>query len=172
VAACGINRVSTQEEQHMDIAEVFRGDRGRLVSGTACQTPGNAPDPPQVVPGMEEAMGRFPPAAIVAGPCNDRLATQETEQMDIMSLLRSDRCTVVLPKSSKSPGNSSKNAKDKKKIAGWGPSGAKSPAKRWFMAVKVCRKRGHFMPKRPQSTSTGVVEARTDSRLSRAFAVN
>jgi hypothetical protein len=38
-AACGNDRVSTQEVQHMDIAASFRGDRFRLVSGVAWTAP-------------------------------------------------------------------------------------------------------------------------------------
>ncbi len=88
--------------------------------------------------------------AIIARPCNDRVATQEPEQMDITPLLRSDRCRVVLPKSSKSPGNSSKRSRTRKKFAGWDPSRAKSPGKQRFSAFKTGQRCTHLGSKRWQ----------------------
>jgi hypothetical protein len=64
----------------MDLATVFRGDRFRLVSGIACNT---LNIPSQVVSSMEEATNHVRRPAIVAWPCNDRLATQDAEQKDI-----------------------------------------------------------------------------------------
>ncbi len=86
----------------------------------------------QALSQSEKASVPLPPAAIVARPCNNRVARQEDQPVDIASLLRSDRCTVVLPTSSKSPGNSRKKRRAIKKTRVATPSRAKSPAKRRF----------------------------------------
>jgi hypothetical protein len=70
--------------------------------------------------------------------------------MDITAMLRSDRCTVVFPKSSKFPGNSSKRSRTRKKFAGWDPSWAKSPGKHRFSVFKTGQICTHLGSKRWQ----------------------
>jgi hypothetical protein len=122
----------------MSIAAIFRGDRFRLVSGSHCQTSENARHfRHKSCSDRRKGQADSLRPAIIARPCNDRVATQDAEQMDITSLLRSDRCTVVLPKTSKFPENSSKRSRTRKKSRIRTPSGAKSLAKRRFSAAKT-----------------------------------
>ncbi len=131
----------------MDIAATFRGDRFRLVSGSAWKTPENAAEfRHKSCPAWKKRRAASPRPAIIARPCNDRVATQDPEQMDITAMLRSDRCRVVFPKSSKFPGNSSKRSRTRKKFAGWDPSRAKSPAKQRFSAFKTGQRCTHLGP--------------------------
>ena len=52
----------------MTIAEIFRGDRGRLVSGIACQVPDKCSRIlPQILSRLEEATGLSPPARSFPG---------------------------------------------------------------------------------------------------------
>lgn len=147
-AACGHNRVPTQEEQHMEIAAAFRGDCGRVVSGVACQTPENARKfRHKACLAWRKRRAESVRPAIVATCGHDRVAAQNPEQMDITAVLRSDRCRVVLPKSLEFPGNSSKRSRTRKKSRIRASSGAKSLAKRRTPMSKTA----HIAPKRGQN---------------------
>jgi hypothetical protein len=106
----------------MDIAATFRGDRFRLVSCVGCQTL-------DIVRGFRHKscpVWRKRPThalrpAIVAWPGNDRVAAQDTEQVDIMPLPRSDRCRVVFAEIIEIPREFEQKAQDMKKIRGWRP---------------------------------------------------
>jgi hypothetical protein len=63
--------------------------------------------------------------------------------MAIAAIFGGDRCRVVSRRIVQNPRNSSKKGRDKKKIAGSGPSGAKSLGKRGFPAVEMRRKWSH-----------------------------
>jgi hypothetical protein len=120
----------------MDIAAFFRGDRFRLVSGIACETPENAHRcRHKLCPAwwMRRADSLWP--AIVARPGNDRLATQDKEQMDITPLFRSDRCTVVLPKSFEIPWEFEQWSRTGKKFAGWDPFRGEKPGETPILGV-------------------------------------
>ncbi len=132
-AACGNDQVSTQEKQHMGIAAIFRGDRFRLVSGSHCQTSENARQfRHKSCSGWRKRRADSLRPAIAAACGHDRLATQVSGQMDITSLLQSDRGRVVLPESSKFPGNSSKGSRTRKKFADSDPFRSETPGKTPF----------------------------------------
>ena len=114
----------------MEIAAIFRGDHGRLVSGIACQTPENARQfrHKSCLAQRKRRPGFLRPA-IVAWTCNNRLATQDSAQTDITSILCGDRCRVSLPKACEIPWDFQQKNRDKKKIADWDPFPGKMPAK-------------------------------------------
>lgn len=155
ISACGNDRLAAQDEVHMDIAAVFQVDRFRVASRIGCQTHENAREfgykmrPARM---MQRAESHRP--AIVAACGHDRAATQDEERMEITATLRSDCCRVVLQKSSKVPGNFSRNAWLRKKIADRDSfSGRKA-------RQNVCSRR----PNRPRMHRKGVETGRNGSQ--------
>jgi hypothetical protein len=137
-AACGNNRVSTQQDKHMDIAAVFRGDRFRLVSGIACQTPEDARGFRQKSCSVcKKRRVHSHRQAIVATGGHNRVATQEVEQNghcgDSPSRSWPGRFAGII----QNPGNSSKREWGKKKIRGLGSFRGRKP---WQNACSRCLK--------------------------------
>lgn len=137
-AACGNNRVSTQQESQMETAAVFRGDQFRLVSGIACETPVKARafrHKPCSTWRKQRAASHRP--AIVATGGHNRAATQDVEQNghcgDSPSRSWPGRFAGII----QNPGNSSKREWGKKKIRGLGSFRGRKP---WQNACSRCLK--------------------------------
>jgi hypothetical protein len=121
----------------MDIAAIFRGDHFRVVFGIAFETPETAlrlSYKARLAETMRPAdLQRF---AIVAACGHNRVATQDEEQMHITAIFRIDCCRVALQKSPKSPGNSSANARTRKKLRGSDPSRGEKTGKTQISTVQ------------------------------------
>jgi hypothetical protein len=106
--------------------------------------------------------------AIVAWPGNDRLATQDKEQMDITPLFRSDRCTVVLPKSFEIPWEFEQWSRTGKKFAGWDPFRGEKPGETPILGVQNQPKMHPFGVK---TMANGSPNLRVSLRRSRSWAL-
>ena len=101
-----------------DITLVFPVDRFRV----APWKPSRMPADPAAKPVPHGACDRrLPPTQSLQCRCINRVAAQEEVQMDVATTFGGHRCTVVFQKSSKTPGNSSKKARGKKKNSRFGP---------------------------------------------------
>jgi hypothetical protein len=97
----------------MDLAAMFRVDCGR----TVCETPENSRDLSYKACStrmMRRSNPRRP--AIISAYGIDRVATQLGRLTDIAAIFREDHFRVVSGKPSKTRGNPSETARDKKKI--------------------------------------------------------
>ena len=169
---------ATQEEQQMDITAIFRIDRCRVFRQRLQNPRERSRFQPQSVSRTEDATGRLPPAIVAVDGING-VATQDEEQMDIAANFRGDHCRVVWRRSSEIPGNSSKNAWEKKlenrgsdlfraeKPCKTQVRGGQNRPKAQQTAVKTVQKRNKRGSKQWQREQRWAVQSRVPSRWSR-----
>lgn len=148
----GHDRVAAQEEHLMDIAAIFRSDRSRVVADIGCETAGNIRELRHKTCHTRRMRSLDSlRLAIVSSYGINRVATEGEQQMDLTTILRSDRCRGVLRKSPKNPGNSGKGQRSKKK----------NPRMRPFQGAKAWENAYSGWPNRSRLDRIGVDNGRS-----------
>ncbi len=126
VAACGINRNTTQAERYMDLTAFFRGDRGHIgVEALECAGDHGHKSCPERMVRRSDRLG----PAIVSAYGNNRAATQKDQPVEITAIVRGDRFRVVLRKSSENPRDSNQPRGKRKSFANLDAHQGKKPGK-------------------------------------------